>query len=72
MSVTLTNLTGRDIEIDDGSGGRLTIPAGHSIEYPSDVASDELRQLLAGGQLKIEDERGGPAPEDDDKPEGSA
>jgi hypothetical protein len=59
MSVKLTNVSGRDIEIDDGAGGRLFIPAGATVDYPGDVADDELRKLLAGGQLRIEDE--GPA-----------
>ena len=56
MSVRLTNVSGRDIEIDDGAGGRLFIPAGTTADYPGEIAGDELRKLLAGGQLRIEDE----------------
>jgi hypothetical protein len=62
MSVKLTNLSGRDLDVDDGAGGRLLIPAGVTVHYHADTASDEVRKLLAGGQLKIEDF----TPEDDD------
>ena len=58
MTVFLSNVSGRDLDVDDGRGGRLLIPAGETVEYPGDVASDEVRQLLAGGQLRIEDEGG--------------
>jgi hypothetical protein len=57
MAVKLTNTSGRDLEIDDGAGGRLIIPSGHTVAYLADVASDEVRQLLAAGQLKIEDHK---------------
>jgi hypothetical protein len=72
MSVKLTNLSGHDIDVDDGSGGRLQIPAGQTVDYPGDIASDEVRQLLAGGQLKIEDHNKTDTADnddDDDKPE---
>jgi len=59
MSVKLTNIAGRDLEVDDGAGGRLIIPAGHTVAYLADIASDDVRQLLAGGQLKIEDDSDG-------------
>jgi len=59
MAVKLTNISGRDLEIDDGRNGRLIIPVGQTVDYHADVASDEVRQLLAAGQIKIEDESDG-------------
>jgi hypothetical protein len=56
MSVMLTNVTGKDLEVDDGRGGMLVIPAGHTVAYLADIASDDVRRLLASSQLKIEDE----------------
>ena len=55
-SVRLTNITSRDIEIDDGAGGRLRIPAGATVGYPGEIAGPDLRSLLAEGDLIIADD----------------
>jgi hypothetical protein len=64
MSVKLTNLSGSDLEIDDGKGGRLKILAGETETYPGDIATAELARLIQAQALRVEDE---PKPDDDDE-----
>jgi hypothetical protein len=66
MSVLLTNTSGSELEIEDGQGGTLKIPAGETAAYLADTATDQIKQLLAAGALKIEDEPPDFAEGDDD------
>lgn len=62
MSVKLKNVSRRDVDVDDGMGGRLTIPAGATKTFHTEVASDDVRELLAARVLEIVD-----APDDEDE-----
>lgn len=64
LDVRLINLSPEPIEIDDGCGGRLTLPPGTAVDYPGDIAGSDLRKLIAEGTVIIEDEPPGLPPVD--------